>query len=42
MMSLDAATPPFQRTEKALFPLLALIVCSVSAPALAPSEPGPP
>jgi hypothetical protein len=42
MMSLDAATPLFQRPEKALSPLLALIVCSVTAPALTPSEPYPP
>jgi hypothetical protein len=39
MTSLDAATPPFERTEKALALLPPLIVCSAHAPALAPSEP---
>jgi hypothetical protein len=42
MTSCDAATLPFHRTEKALSHLLASIDCSVNAPALAPSAPGPP
>jgi hypothetical protein len=42
MTSLDAATPPVQRTEKVLSLLLPLIVCSVKARALAPSERCPP
>jgi hypothetical protein len=42
MTSLDAATSPFHRTEKALPALPAVIGCPAAVTTLAPRDPSPP